>query len=121
MYFQQTGFSLHHKICFQLIFQIDVFIRPYAQAIAGTPTFQKYNDNTRIYKLHYIVDKKIKEPTEIYVPPRKFEGGYAITVFPDLDYSFSDTTLYIFNKGVKDGEQIRITVSPKPVEKDKKK
>ena len=83
-------------------------------AIAGVPTFQKYDDENIIYILHFTPNTSLKEPTEIFIPPQKYKGGYAIKLSPNhTSYSFSETILYIFNKGLKPESMVKVTVTRK--------
>ena len=62
--------------------KLDVLVRPYPRAVAGTPTsFRFHSDREdRLFELAYKTDRSIKAPTEIFVPRRHYRGGYQVTV-----------------------------------------
>jgi endoglycosylceramidase len=80
----------------------DVLIRPYPQAVAGTPVSFRFDPATKEFTLTYVVDPAISAPTEIFVPVARHYGGtYAVTVAgPALVTSGTNaTTLTLANTG----------------------
>ena len=57
----------------------DVLIRPYPQAIAGTPTSLSWDAATNTMKLVYRAGVH-KAPTDIFVPQRHYPHGYRVVV-----------------------------------------
>jgi endoglycosylceramidase len=58
-----------------------VLIRPYPQAVAGTPVSFSFNPGTKEFRLVFESVPSIKEPTEIFVPVARHYGGqYAVAV-----------------------------------------
>jgi endoglycosylceramidase len=57
----------------------DVLIRPFPQAIAGTPTALSWDASTSVMQLTYRAGSK-KAPTEIFVPQRHYPRGYRVVV-----------------------------------------
>ncbi|GMI23277.1 hypothetical protein TrRE_jg8245 [Triparma retinervis] len=57
---------------------LKVLSRPYAQAVAGVPTSMRYDQATGVFTLVYKGDKAIAQPTEVFLPPHVYPGGYDI-------------------------------------------
>ena len=57
----------------------DVLIRPYPQAIAGTPTSLSWDAATHVMQLTYKAGTQ-KPPTDVYVAPRQYPHGYRVVV-----------------------------------------
>jgi endoglycosylceramidase len=57
----------------------DLLIRPYAQAIAGTPTAMNFDPSTKVFTLAY-TPNAARAPTVIFLPARHYPNGYAVTV-----------------------------------------
>jgi endoglycosylceramidase len=57
----------------------DVLIRPYPQAIAGTPTSLSWDATTNVLQLTYTAGKQ-KAPTDVFVPQRHYPHGYRAVV-----------------------------------------
>ena len=66
----------HYKGC------IKNFIRPYAQAIAGTPVHMKFDRATNVFTLSFEPDGSIAAPTEIFLPPYRYPSGYSVKLEP---------------------------------------
>ncbi|CAH1791555.1 unnamed protein product [Owenia fusiformis] len=67
---------------------VKLFSRTYAQAIAGTPTFQKFDFLTGDYTFEYMHDPTINAPTELYVPTLHYPIGFNVTLTPGLKWSY---------------------------------
>jgi len=61
---------------------IKEFIRPYAQATAGTPIDMKYDRSSKIFTFAMKPDSRIQAPTEIFLPPYCYPNGYEIAIEP---------------------------------------
>ncbi len=57
----------------------DLLIRPYAQAIAGTPQSMGFDATSKVFTLTY-VPRSSTAPTEIFVPARHYPNGYQVSV-----------------------------------------
>ena len=57
----------------------DLLIRPYAQAIAGTPQSMGFDTTSKVFTLTY-VPRSSTAPTEIFVPARHYPKGYQVSV-----------------------------------------
>jgi endoglycosylceramidase len=56
-----------------------LLIRPYAQAIAGTPQAMNFDTATKVFGLSY-APRAATAPTEIFVPARQYPQGYRVSV-----------------------------------------
>ena len=62
---------------------IKAFIRPFAQAIAGTPVTMRFDHRTtKDFTLVFEPDYTIAAPTEIFLPPYVYPGGVSVSVEP---------------------------------------
>jgi len=59
---------------------LEVFLRPYPVATAGTPLSLNYNYVKRSFHLKFHHDPTIQSPTVIYVPSFKYPKGYKVQV-----------------------------------------
>jgi endoglycosylceramidase len=66
----------------------DAFIRPYARATAGIPKSMKFDIESRIFRLDYEADPKIKAPTVIFIPKFKYPKGISVLASHELDWAF---------------------------------
>jgi len=55
-------------------------VRPYARAIAGRPTFCRFDPAAHRFNFRYVPDSACKAPTEIVIPHRSFRAGASIVV-----------------------------------------
>jgi endoglycosylceramidase len=59
---------------------MDILVRTYAKAIAGTPTSHRYDAESRVFELVFEHREGVSGPTEIYVPSeRHYPDGWSIT------------------------------------------
>jgi endoglycosylceramidase len=66
--------------------RFDAIVRPFPQAVAGTPKSWSYDPVTRVFELNYL-NRSVTgralaagAQTEIFVPSRHYPSGYAVTV-----------------------------------------
>jgi endoglycosylceramidase len=57
----------------------DVLIRPYPQAVAGTPTSLSWNSTMHEMQLAYRAGSQ-HAPTDVFVPARQYPRGYRVAV-----------------------------------------
>jgi endoglycosylceramidase len=62
--------------------KLDVLVRPYPRAVAGTPISYAFSAAApdRLFELRYDGDDAIAAPTEVFVPARHYPGGYQASV-----------------------------------------
>ena len=58
--------------------KLDVLVRPFPRAVAGTPTSWSFDADTRRFVLTYRADREVRAPTEVFVPARHFPSGYTV-------------------------------------------
>eukprot|EP01065_Artemidia_motanka_P031517 TRINITY_DN378_c0_g1_i1.p1 TRINITY_DN378_c0_g1~~TRINITY_DN378_c0_g1_i1.p1 ORF type:complete len:496 (+),score=181.11 TRINITY_DN378_c0_g1_i1:63-1490(+) len=63
---------------------IDTLARTYARAIAGEPISMKYDAASASFELCFTIAASIAAPTEIFVPPRHYTNGTAVTATANL-------------------------------------
>ena len=62
---------------------LKAFIRPYAQAVAGTPVAMRFaREPAVVFTLSFVPDATIHAPTEIFLPPYRFPHGYRVALEP---------------------------------------
>jgi len=66
-------------------------VRPYAKAIAGTPTEMHFEIVAGIFTFKFRHDSSIDAPTEIYVPRLQYPTGFEVKM-SDGDYDYDATT-----------------------------
>ncbi len=57
-------------------------VRPYAQAIAGTPVDMRFDPATGTFVLAFQPEARIRAPTEIFLPPYRYPKGYDVELAP---------------------------------------
>ena len=99
---------------------IKYFIRPYAQAIAGTPITMRFDhSNSGNFTLEFAPDASIAAPTEIFLPPFRYPHGFDVAVEPaDAPFSWSacegqENKLCVSAKANTLPTSVTITISPK--------
>lgn len=55
-------------------------VRPYARALAGTPTMMQFDRHTGRFTLSFCHDPAVSEPSEIFVPRLHYPHGCTVTV-----------------------------------------
>ncbi|MBN2875362.1 MAG: cellulase family glycosylhydrolase [Spirochaetales bacterium] len=56
------------------------FVRPYARAIAGTPTLMRFDRRSGRFVLTFVPDAAVSADTELYVPELQYPRGLSIRV-----------------------------------------
>ncbi len=59
---------------------MDVLVRPYPRAIAGTPTSFGFDPETRLFFLEFDEREGVTGPTEIHLPARHYGEGHVVEV-----------------------------------------
>ena len=90
----------------------DLLIRPYAQAIAGTPQAMSFDTTSKVFALSY-VPRTSTAPTEIFVPARQYPGGYQVSVVGGQVVSAAGATLLQITNNA-GASQVQVQVSPAP-------
>lgn len=61
-----------------------VLVRPYAQAVSGTPRSMSYDPDTRLFELSYTPSARATAPTQVFVPVNSvydvYPSGYCVRV-----------------------------------------
>lgn len=83
-------------------------VRTYAQAVAGVPTEMSFDVRTGDFRLRYLPDPGIDEPTEIFVSPLHYPDGYTVDVHKGTAQAQSDRMVHVRPDG--DGE-VTVTIS----------
>ncbi|HYC54292.1 MAG TPA: cellulase family glycosylhydrolase [Candidatus Binatia bacterium] len=62
--------------------KLDVLVRPYPRATAGTPVSYAFHSQSadRLFELVYESDPAIRAASEVFVPARHYPGGYSAVV-----------------------------------------
>ena len=61
---------------------LDILVRPYPQAVAGTPERWDFDGDTKAFELSYVVERPDGSPvaaeleTEVFMPRRQYPNGY---------------------------------------------
>jgi len=63
---------------------MNVFVRPYASAVAGIPIKMSFDRGTSVFQLVFKPDFTITEPTEVMVPPLRYPNGYDVLLTDGL-------------------------------------
>jgi len=88
----------------------DLLIRPYAQAIAGTPQSMSFDTSSKIFTLSY-APRASTAPTEIFVPARQYPNGYLVSVQGGQVTSAPGATLLQVANSA-GASQVQVQVSP---------
>eukprot|EP01061_Rhynchopus_euleeides_P011757 TRINITY_DN2131_c0_g1_i1.p1 TRINITY_DN2131_c0_g1~~TRINITY_DN2131_c0_g1_i1.p1 ORF type:complete len:512 (+),score=225.32 TRINITY_DN2131_c0_g1_i1:48-1538(+) len=89
------------------------FIRPFAQAVAGTPTHMQYDRKTKKFELDFTADTSITQPTVVAVPKAIYTNGYAVATTPSMNHTPCGEGLLCLTptSAVKDGEKVEVKVT----------
>ena len=58
----------------------DILVRPYPRCVAGHPISYGYDPGDGRFWLHFVADKEIKGPTEIYIPGEDYPDGWKLSI-----------------------------------------
>lgn len=64
---------------------MDLFVRPYASAIAGVPTKMLFTRETGKFELAFKPNPNISEPTEVMAPALRYPNGYEVILTGGLE------------------------------------
>jgi endoglycosylceramidase len=97
--------------------KLDVLVRPYPQAIAGTPERWSFDPSTRMFDLAYSLKpagprRPTYTPTEVWVPRRKYPKGYTVKVAGARVTSRPDSQLLQL-RAKKSAGKVTVQVSPR--------
>ncbi len=88
----------------------DLLIRPYAQAIAGTPQAMSFDTSSKAFSLTY-APRTSTAPTEIFLPARQYPNGYQVSVQGGQVVSVAGASLLQVTNN--DGaSQVQVKVTP---------
>ncbi len=95
----------------------DILVRPYPRCVAGVPVSYGFDPQVRRFWLNYKADKKIKAPTEIYIPENDYPEGWDIKTnieekYMQTGWDESKRILKVITNGAGNNE-IKITIIPK--------
>lgn len=98
--------------------ELDVLVIPYPQAIAGTPQTWSFDYSTDVMKMSYIATPvpgarlAAGALTRIFVPERKYPGGYTVSATNARVVSSPDAP-WVELGNVRPGATITVTISPR--------
>lgn len=87
---------------------LEGFCRPYAQRIAGTPTFMKFNRKKGIFELEFEPDRNLQAPTEVYIPKIQYPRGYQVTCIGAESISQEAESLLLIKNPKKDSISLMV-------------
>jgi endoglycosylceramidase len=89
----------------------DLYVRPYPQATAGTPTHLSFDTGNATLTLRYVPDPGATGPTEVLLPDRHYPHGYAAHVTGADVISADDARTLTLE--ARDGvDEVRLAVTP---------
>ena len=83
---------------YQDMLENERFSRPYARAVAGTPSQMHFDPDTRMFQFVYMMDTTIHQPTEVFVSPLIYpQGNYNVTVNENIQWKVdpSDSSIIL--------------------------
>jgi endoglycosylceramidase len=90
----------------------DLLIRPYAQAVAGTPQAMSFDTSSKHFALSY-TPRSATAPTQIFVPARQYPKGYAVQVQGGTVTSAANATLLEIAPATA-AQQVQVSIDPTP-------
>ena len=88
--------------------------RVYPQATAGKLTSFSYDPDTQIFKMEFISNSSISQPTEIIIPRRHYPAGYNLSVSGTSQYTEEyDASRQVLKLMVKENATVSIEITPK--------
>jgi endoglycosylceramidase len=93
---------------------LNELIRTFPRAVSGDILAFNYDDATGIFQLNFKNNKSIAQPTEIFVPTRKYPNGWDLVVKGTSNYSENwDEAKQILKLNVNDNSEVKVTIQPK--------
>ena len=92
--------------------KLDVLVRPYPRAVAGTPTSWSFDPQARTFELRFTSNPSIRMPTEIFVPARHFPRGYSVRVTGPARVVSARNAPLLLLRGTGPGE-VRVEIAPR--------
>ncbi|KAI1916557.1 hypothetical protein LOZ52_002830 [Ophidiomyces ophidiicola] len=91
------------------------YSRPYPAAVAGNPKSYHFDPSSGTFKLVFIVDPKIKAPTELILPALTYPQGFKVQVSPDTalrEFPRDKRTLALFTApSITTATEISVTIT----------
>lgn len=94
---------------------MDLFVRPYASAIAGVPVQMTYTRKTGVFELRFEPNSYIREPTEVMAPALRYPNGYDVLLTDGLEKvkCWRDNMVCVTAAKSANGKVASITLIPK--------
>jgi endoglycosylceramidase len=92
--------------------KLDVLVRPYPRAVAGTPTSWSFDPEARTFELRFTSNPSIRMPTEIFVPARHFPRGYSVRLTGPARVVSARNAPLLLLRGTGPGE-VRVEITPR--------
>lgn len=70
---------------------VDVLVRPYPRATAGTPLGMSFDPRSHTFVFTYAVNAAITAPTEIYLPRRHYRNGFDLRLSRGLTAEYDES------------------------------
>ena len=90
----------------------DLLIRPYFQALAGTPQSMSFDASSKHFALSY-TPRTATAPTQVFLPSRQYPQGYTVQVQGGTVTSAANATLLTIAETA-GAQQVQVTVDPAP-------
>ncbi len=91
---------------------MDLLVRAYPRAVAGTPTSFGFDPDTAAFFLEFDTREGISGATEIYLPARHYPDGWLLDVSTDEHTTTWDAATAVLSVNVEAAGSHRIEVSP---------
>lgn len=89
--------------------------RVYPRATAGELKSFSYQPNSKVFKMTFIANSAINQPTEIFIPNRHYPNGYNLEVSGTTNYTqtFDATKQVLKFSASENAKEITIEITPK--------
>ncbi|MFN8237335.1 MAG: cellulase family glycosylhydrolase [Chitinophagales bacterium] len=88
--------------------------RVYPRATSGELLSFSYQPDAKVFRMSFINDASISQPTEIFIPKRHYPNGYNLSVTGTTDYTAEfDTMKNILKLKVNENKEISIGITAK--------
>ncbi len=96
--------------------KLDVLVRPYPRAVAGTPTAWSWDAENREFALDYSTAPAAgalpaDALTEVWLPARHFPGGYTLNELSGAQIVTSPSTEQLWLRALPDSTEVRLRLS----------